>query len=191
MEIVSTYSIKIKGYNDVFKPTVHLYRQAVDWYIEVALKEWNDVAAIAGSKARMNYVQRITTSTKDHPLPKYNFTTAFYKFPVYLRRAAIMEAIGKVSSYKENCANRNTGSQGKPPGMPKAGNVYPAFYKDNMFVRAGTYEAKVKVWIRNTWDWLTVRLKKSDADYILHHCTTATECVPTLQKRGKEWFLDF
>ncbi|MBQ9328114.1 MAG: hypothetical protein IJ225_06215, partial [Solobacterium sp.] len=69
MEIVSTYSIKIKGYNDVFKPTVHLYRQAVDWYIEVALKEWNDVAAIAGSKARMNYVQRITTSTKDHPLP--------------------------------------------------------------------------------------------------------------------------
>lgn len=36
-----------------------------------------------------------------------------------------------------------------------------------------------------------MELKKSDADYILHHCGTRKECVPTLQNRGKEWFLDF
>ena len=34
-------------------------------------------------------------------------------------------------------------------------------------------------------------LKKSDVDYILRHCGNYKECVPTLQKRGKEWFLDF
>lgn len=28
-------------------------------------------------------------------------------------------------------------------------------------------------------------------DYIEHHCANYKECVPTLQKRGKKWFLDF
>lgn len=191
MQIISTYSVKIKGFNDIFVPTVTLYRQAVDWYVEVVLREWKDVYAISNAKARMNFVQAITTSTKEHPYPKYDFTTAFYKFPVYLRRAAIMEAIGKVSSYKENYANWEADPAGRPPGSPKAGYVYPALYRGNTYVRPGTYEAKIKVWIRNTWDWLTVKLKKSDVDYIRHHCASAKECVPTLQKRGKQWFLDF
>ena len=48
-----------------------------------------------------------------------------------------------------------------------------------------------KVFIRNTWDWVLVDLRKSDVDYIEHHCKNYKECVPTLQKRGKKWFLDF
>jgi hypothetical protein len=60
-----------------------------------------------------------------------------------------------------------------------------------MFIQSDTYEAKIKVWIRNTWDWITVKLKKTDVDYILHHCRNGKMCSPTLQKRGKEWFLDF
>ena len=51
--------------------------------------------------------------------------------------------------------------------------------------------ARIKVYIRNTWDWLTVKLKKTDVDYILRHCAGRKECVPSLRKRGKEWFLDF
>ena len=34
-------------------------------------------------------------------------------------------------------------------------------------------------------------LRKSDVDYIEHHCANYKECVPTLQKRGKKWYLDF
>ena len=60
-----------------------------------------------------------------------------------------------------------------------------------MYVRIDDYTARIKVFIRNTWDWLTVSLKKSDVDYILRNCKGRTECAPTLQKRGKEWFLDF
>ena len=60
-----------------------------------------------------------------------------------------------------------------------------------MFVRTGTYTASVKVFIRGTWDWLDICLCKGDVDYILHHCAGRKECVPTLQKRGKLWYLDF
>lgn len=64
-------------------------------------------------------------------------------------------------------------------------------YKKVMYVRDSLYTAKIKVYIRNTWDWLSVELKKSDADYIEHWCKERRECVPKLQRRGKEWFLDF
>ena len=64
-------------------------------------------------------------------------------------------------------------------------------YRSGMFIRTGMYQAAVKVFIRNTWDWVLVDLRKSDVDYIEHHCANYKECVPTLQKRGKKWFLDF
>jgi hypothetical protein len=102
-----------------------------------------------------------------------------------------MEALGKVSSYKSNLANWEKNPTGRQPGLPKAGFVYPALYRGNSFVRKSDYVAEVKVFIRNTWDWIPVQLKKSDVDYIKHHCSSMKECVPTLQKRGKQWFLDF
>ena len=64
-------------------------------------------------------------------------------------------------------------------------------YRSGMFIRTGMYQAAVKVFIRNTWDWVLVDLRKSDVDYIEHHCANYKECVPTLQKRGKKWYLDF
>jgi IS605 OrfB family transposase len=64
-------------------------------------------------------------------------------------------------------------------------------YRDNCFIRSGTYTARLKVYIRNTWDWLDVDLKKGDVDYILRRCKSRKECAPVLRKRGKEWFLDF
>ena len=191
MKITSTYSVKIKDRNRSFKNSVFLYRKAVDWYIDICLSKWDEIKLIDQSKARMNYVQAISTVTASHPYPEYDFTTEFYKFPVYLRRAAIMEALGLVSSYKSNYANWEEKKEGKEPGIPKAGFVYPVLYSGNMFIQSDTYEAKIKVWIRNTWDWVTVKLKKSDVDYILHHCRNGKVCSPTLQKRGKEWFLDF
>ena len=54
-----------------------------------------------------------------------------------------------------------------------------------------TYKAQIKVYVRNTWDWITVQLRKSDVDYINRRCKNRKQCAPTLQKRGKEWYLDF
>ena len=195
MKQMSTYSAKIKYYNNVFKATVSLYRAAVDFFIFVCLQEWDVFKDLTSSnKLFMPAMESLTISTKQRPSVKYDFSTAFYKFPCYLRRAAIAEAVGKVLSYKSNLANweaADPAARGLMPSFPRAGYCYPALYKGNMFLRDGKYFAKIKVFIRNTWDWLEVELRKSDVDYIDRHCDDIKQCSPTLQKRGKQWYLDF
>ena len=197
MEIKSTYSVKISYSADLRKAlsvTVDIYRKAVDFFIEVCVKKWPQVVAAGPMKKKKSAVEALTVRTKNRPVVDYDFGKDFYKFPCYLRRAAIAEAIGKVSSYMSNLDNwkaEDPNMRGKRPGYPKAGYVYPAMYRENMFVRTGTYTADIKVFTRNTWDWLQVGLCKGDVEYILRHCKSREECVPTLQKRGKRWYLYF
>ena len=194
MNITSMYSVKIKEYRHIFKESIELYRSAVDFFIDVCLNEWGGITPIKGLKARQSYVETLTVPTAGRPNVVYNFNQKFYKMPCYLRRAAISEAIGKVSSYKSNLSNWEVSDKrerGLKPSLPKAGFCYPVLYRDNMYVRESDYTAQIKVFRNNTWDWITVQLRKSDVDYILHHCKSLKECAPTLQKRGKCWYLDF
>ena len=194
---MSTYSVKVSRSADIKKvlsATADIYRRAVDFFIGVCMEEWAMVWSGTSMNKRKSIVESLTVRTKKRPLVPYDFGKGFYKFPSYLRRAAIAEAAGKVSSYKSNMENWKSSdphTRGKRPGYPKAGYVYPAMYRDGMFVRTGTYTASIKVYARNTWDWMDISLCKGDVDYILRHCGSRKECVPTLQKRGKLWYLDF
>ena len=194
MEIYSTYSVKIKHYNHIFKDTVSVYREAVDFLINVCLNEW-EIIAEHNKHAQLVTMESLMHATSSRPYVKYSgFDRKFYKFPGYLRRAAIMEAIGKVSSYMSSLANWEAAdpkTRGRKPSFPRAGYVFPCMYRGDMYKQTGMYEAQIKVYIRNTWDWITVRLRKSDVDYINRHCCDRHKCPPTLQKRGHEWFLDF
>ncbi len=191
MKIYSTYSVKIKHYNHIFKDTVSVYRKAVDFLINICLNEWSNISAIKGNLLQQQYVEKCIHATKDNPSPIYDFDIKFYKMPSYMRRGAINEAIGEVSSYKSNLANWRENPIGNRPSIPKAGYVFPSMYRTVMYNQTGDYTAQIKVYIHNTWDWITINLKKSDMDYIYRRCTNRKQCAPTLQKRGKEWFLDF
>ena len=195
MKVFSTYGVKIKHYNHIFKDTISIYRDAVEFLIKVCLNEWDGLSRISGNLLQQQYVERLCHKTANHPNVKYSsFDKKFYKFPSYLRRGAINEALGKVSSYQSNLANWETSDakmRGKKPSYPKAGFVYPCLYKKVMYESTGVYEARIKVYVRNTWDWITVSLRKSDMDYINRRCHTGKKCAPTLQKRGREWYLDF
>lgn len=194
MKINSTYKVKIKHYNHIFKDTVTVYRGATDYIINVCLENWDYISNIETNLNKKTYVENLIHKTKDNPNVLYDFDKKFYKLPSYIRRSAIAEALGKVSSYKSNLSNWEDNiieKVGKKPSLPVAGHIFPALYRDNMYKQTGTYEAKVKVYIRNTWDWLTVKLRKSDVNYINRHCQNRKHCVPALRKRGKEWFLDF
>ena len=195
MKIFSSYSVKIKHYNHIFKDTVAIYRSVVDYLIGMCLEEWDTVFNINGNLLRQQYIEHLCHATADNPNPKYTgFDRRFYKFPCYLRRSAISEAIGKVSSYKSNLSNweeADVCTRGRRPSFPKTGFIYPCLYKSGMYEPAGIYEARIKVYIRNTWDWITVELRKSDIDYITRRCQSRKKCAPTLRKRGHEWYLDF
>lgn len=191
MQIFTTYKVKIKHYNHIFKDTVAVYRCAVDYLIGVCNENWNAISEMEGSLNRQRFVETLVHQTKDNPNPKYDFDSKFYKMPSYLRRGAISEAIGKVSSYRSNLANWEEKPVGKAPSIPKAGYVFPSMYRTVMYNQIDDYRAQLKVYVRNTWDWITVDLRKSDMDYIKRHCKNRKQCAPTLQKRGKEWYLDF
>ena len=188
------YSQKIKCYNRVFRETLSAYRAAVSFFIGICLEEWDVISAESASKRRMNMLEKMTHPTSARPEVLHCFDTAdrrFYKFPSYLRRAACMEAIGKTASYMSNLERWKESGEGGKPGKPSAGHVYPCLYRGVMFQDTGGYNARIKVFIRNTWDWIDIELRKSDVDYALRHCGNMKRSSPTLQKRGREWFLDF
>ena len=194
MDIVSTYSVKIKEYNHVFKESIEQYRSAVKFFVDVCLKEWNELSLISNTQYQQSYVESKTVTTKNRKTVPYDFNKVCYKMPAYLRRASISEALGKVTSYKSNLSNwenEDKRVRGKQPTLTKVGNVYPVLYKSNMFLKTDDYKSKIKVYRNNTWDWIEVSLRKSDVDYIKHHCNSLKEMSPRLQKRGKQWFLDF
>ena len=176
---MSTYKVKIIKNNGAFAATVEQYRKAVDFLIDVVLTEWEYIFQIKSPFDKLRAVEKLTHKTTNNLSPNY------------LRRASIQEAIGKVSSYKSNYANWEKKQKGNAPGLPKAGKIFPAMYRDNCFVRTGANTAELKVFINRTWDWLNIELKNTDVKYIQKHCKNRKECVPTLQKRGKNWYLDF
>jgi len=190
MRIYTTYSVKIKHYNHIFKDTVAIYRRAVDYLIAVCIDKWDTIVTFKG-QSRLTCIESLVHVTRDNPHPVYDFDSKFYKMPSYMRRGAINEAIGKVSSYKSNLANWIENPVGKEPSYPKAGYVFPSMYRTVMYNQTDDYAAQIKVYVRNTWDWITVDLRKTDMDYIYRYCKNRKQCAPTLQKRGKEWFLDF
>ena len=168
------------------------YRAAVDFLIEVCDGHWNDIASVNGAKARQRFVETLVHNTKNN-IAAYDFDVRFPKFPNYLRRAAITCAIGKVSSWKSNLSNWEKDPSGKKPGRPFAGSTFPVLYRGDCFKRIedNKYACEIKVRIRNTWDWITVDLRKSDVDYIQRHCSKRAEKAPSLVKRGKCWSLSF
>ena len=190
MRIYTAYKAKIKHYNHIFKDTVRIYRNVVDYLINVCLENWNSICEFKGQN-RLTYIETLIHSTKEHPVPLYDFDARFYKLPTYLRRSAINEAIGKTSSYMSNLSDWEANPVGRKPSVPKAGHTFPSMYRTGMYKQTNDYTVQLKVYVRNTWDWITVDLRKSDMDYIYRHCKSRRQCVPTLQKRGKEWFLDF
>jgi len=216
MEITASYRVKICHYNSILKPTVAIYRAAVEFFVRVCCDEWEGLSQISGADSRMREVERLTHRTRNNPMPRYCFddahlsrralslpelskagsdTAVFYKFPSYLRRSAIHAALGMVSSWKSRISTweeEDPKSRGRRPSLPKAtAAVMPALYHGNCYERTGTYTAKIKVFVNNTWDWLDIGLRRSDINYIERNFADLKASSPSLRRNGKEWFLCF
>ncbi len=191
MKIISAYGVKIMDYNRILRETVKIYRKAVDFFIAVAMAEV-DFFLSCSPYEEIRFMETLTHATKKNPEPKYDFDGPFPQFPSYLRRAAIMQAVGKAVSYMKLVANwENNGRKGNKPGYPHAGNVFPVMYKDGMYNETGMYTAEIKVYNHGQWSWLEIQLKKSDVDYINRHCRDRERLSPSLVRKGKEWSLQF
>jgi hypothetical protein len=77
--------------------TVNQYRACCKALSFVVMSNWETISA---STSQCGAIERLIHKTAAHPNPKHNyFGRRFYKFPSYLRRAAIEFVCRQVSSF--------------------------------------------------------------------------------------------
>lgn len=192
MNITSSYQVQIIGTSNLFRPTIKIYREALSYLINIYHKEWEALSAIKSAKGRFNEAEHLVHTTKTNKA-KYDFDARFYKMPSYLRRSAIQTALGCISSYRSNLKNWEAdGKVGKKPELQTELFAMPTFYKTDMYKpgeEAGS--AYLKLFVRNDWVWVKVRLLKTDVQYLQKYWSHCAPSAPTLEKRYGKYYLRF
>jgi IS605 OrfB family transposase len=145
------------------RATVDEYRAYCKALSYVIMGHWPELVV---AKSFCAAVERLMHRTSKNPEPKYlYFERRFYKFPSYLRRAAIEFVKGQVSSYLTRYRAWQSGNRKRRDAKPPVFNVdagcYPALYKgqlikfDNQLLVAW-----IKVWNGSDWVWAEVPIVK-------------------------------
>ena len=192
MKIISSYRAKILNEN-IFNDTVKKFREALSCLMEIFNKEWPGICAINNAEERQNYAMSLIHSTKTNKAKYEEFDKLFPTFPTYLRRAAVAQAIGKVSSYRSNYRNwEDGGKKGKAPTFQVDHNCMPVFYRDNMYNETDNPDVvELKLFIKNDWRFVKVRLRHTDVRYLQKYWTGIKSSAPVLEKRYGEYYLRF
>jgi putative transposase len=139
--------------------TVDEYRAYCKALSYVVMGHWSELAE---AKSFCAAVERLIHHTSKNPNPKYSyFEKRFYKFPSYLRRAAIEFVKGQVSSfltrYREWQSGIRKRRDAKPPVFNVDAGCYPALYKGQLVkFDAHLLVAWIKVWNGSDWVWAEV-----------------------------------
>ena len=185
-----SYGVKLKNMTRCLDPTIRVYRDAVRYLTEIALLCYPEIRLLP-SKLAMNHVEKLVHGTKNRKAVYPEFDKRFYKMPSYLRRSAIMTAIGKADSYRKLVDLwRENGCAGKKPFLNLRQDMMPCFYRDNMF-RHDERGFAIKIFRNNDWVWLPVKLRKTDLDYIARNCVGLKESAPVLRKLNHGYELRF
>ena len=179
--------------NDALVPTITIYRKALSFLIPIIASEWDVISIAKSPKERKTLVEHLIHSTKDNTAKYPEFDKLFYKFPSYLRRAVISEAIGVVSSYNSNYKNwLENGSKGECPKLQTKHFATPVFYKENCYETTKNPNiVMLKLFHNNDWVWMPVKLRATDIKYIQKTQSGKTMKAPLLEKRGKYYYLRF
>lgn len=185
-----SYKTRILNYRTIFYATIKIYRRALKYIIKIVEENWSDIKSLQG-KERNNFVEDLIHKTKDNT-PVYDFDKEFPNFPCYFRREVINTAIGIYSSYITNYENwLNSDRKTKPPKLRYNHNQMPVFYKGNMYDEIDSYTVKLKLFYQNCWQYIIVKLRKSDIDYIEKFYKDWTKSNPILEVSGKVFSLRF
>jgi IS605 OrfB family transposase len=153
--------LTIDEYNKYLRPLVLLVNA-----------QWVSLESLT-AKEGVNVVERMIHKITDNPKPKHTYYQkvvdlypSFKKFPSYLRRAAIADAIGIVlsfqSRYQEWQSEMRTHRDGKSTSLQAMCNSYPALYKGQQIKYGLNYSTlDVKVWNGTDWVWLSgIKVKR-------------------------------
>lgn len=145
--------------------TVAEYRQFLTPLVLIVNTQWINLADLT-SKERINAVEKMIHKTADNSEPKHKYFQkivnkypSFRKFPSYLRRAAIADAIGIVSSFHTRYREWQSGERkhriAKPPKLTAMCSSYPALYRGQQIRYGEKYQTvDLKVWSGTDWIWI-------------------------------------
>ncbi len=142
--------------------TVNEYRAYCRALSIVILSNW---PKLANEPAFMPAIERLMHPTTKNPQPKHQyFNNRFYKFPSYLRRAAINFAYGQVLSYMSRYNDWLDGkrkhAQAKPPVFNPISGCYPALYRGQLYKLDDKFKtASLKLWDGKEWLWHQIPIK--------------------------------
>lgn len=202
----SSHAIELEHVNPgimrAAKQTLAIFRDAVAMIGSIAMQEW-DALGLGGmsQQQRMTAMEHLIHATKNNE-PRYpEFDERFYKFPTYYRRSAINFACGQVSSYltrkaqydKERYDAISNGRRfrEKPPVLNLETGICPAMYQAYMLT-IDLESVRLKLFIRNTWDWVEVDTPGRDMKNLLKSMAQGGKLEsPTLSIKYHKLYLDF
>jgi IS605 OrfB family transposase len=145
--------------------------------------------AISSSDSQCSTVEKLIHKTAKNPSPKHSyFGKRFYKFPSYLRRAAIEFACGQVSSFLTRYRAWQSGERkrkdAKPPRFNPESGCYPALYRGQCIkFDDGFNFAEIKVWNGSDWVWCKVQVSGLRERHKLDHAKGLS--LSLIVKNGK------
>ena len=152
--------------------TVAEYRKFLRPLVLIINARWISLVNLT-TKKRVNLLEKLIHKTTKNPDPIHKYFQkviskypSFRKFPSYLRRAAIADAIGIVSSFQTRYRKWQSGIRKKraarPPLLTAMCNSYPALYKGQQVRYHSNYTSvDIKIWSGSDWIWLNnIRIKK-------------------------------
>lgn len=192
MKLTSSYAMKLTGDLKTLENSITIYREALRFIIPIVDARWNELKDFEHTKQRMTYTEKLIHSTHDNQA-RYNFDKEFPKFPSYLRRAVLNDAIGIVSSYRSNLANWENDPKGQAPQLSPTHYAYPAYYKKNLFRNLDPIKQTIelKVFKNNDWVFEVYKLKTSDCTYYQKYLAGKKQNVPIIQKKGRRFYATF
>jgi IS605 OrfB family transposase len=165
--------------------TVALYRAYVRALIGVL---WVHQREVSTGPFPVAAVEKLIHATERNPHPKYPFfDRRFPKFPSYLRRAAIVAALGQVSSFSTRYDTWQSGQRKRrdalPPRRTGENTLNPPLYRGQCARFDAEYHtAALKLWSGTDWIWSTFRIT---AKRHRHEVSTNKALSPTLLADGK------
>ena len=150
--------------------TVDEYRAFCKALSYVILGHW---VRLQGVNSKCVAIEKLIHQTKKNPNPEHKyFVQRFWKFPSYLRRAAIEFVWGQVSSYLTRYRTWHSGirkrKDAKPPVFNPTANCYPALYGGNLIKFDGKYSlADIKVWNGTDWVWLAIPISSVRSRHLI------------------------
>lgn len=174
---------------EALRATLEIYRGLVRDLMGVVAAHWHELGPYSDN-AIIAPVEALIHPTAKRSAVRYPyFARRYYKFPSYLRRAAIMDAAGQVRSFMTRYDAWQAGDRkhpsARPPRLTCSTATYPSLYPGQCIRfdddRGG---CEIKVRYRGDWVWMGFRLEGKPR--YIHQGKTRS---PLLTVKGKHWGL--